>query len=79
MLKKAASGVLASMSDLRAHRLAALRGVRAYVLGVRSARHTGYGLARGKRRLGALGIGRVTKRTLRKDSGHAFLNIPTRG
>jgi len=57
----AASGVLASLPDLRAHRHAALRGVRAHVLGVRSARQTGCGL-----------VGR----TLRKDSGHAFLTIP---
>ncbi len=32
MLKKAASGVLALLPNLRAHRLAALRGVRAHVL-----------------------------------------------
>ena len=32
MLKKAASGVLAILPNLRAHRLAALRGVRAHVL-----------------------------------------------
>ncbi len=48
MLKKAASlrqgygrqasGVLALLPNLRAHRLAALRGVRAHVLGVRSPR-----------------------------------------
>ncbi len=31
MLKKAASGVLALLPNLRAHRLAALRGVRAHV------------------------------------------------
>ena len=68
MLKKAASGVLALLPDLRAHRLAALRGVRAHVQSVRSARQNGCGLARGKGRLGALGIGRVTKWT--------FLNIP---
>jgi len=59
MLEKAASGLLASLPDLRAHRLAALRGVRAHVLGVRSARQKGCGLAGGKGRLGALGIGRV--------------------
>ncbi len=63
MLKKAASGVLTSLPDLRAHRLAALRGVRAHVLGVRSARPNGWGLARGKGRLSALGFGRVTKGT----------------
>ncbi len=63
----AASGVLALAPDLRAHRLAALRGVRAQVLRVRSARQKGCGLARGKGRLGALGFGRVIKRTLRKD------------
>ncbi len=74
MVKKGASGVLASLPDLRAHRLAALRGVRAHVLGVRSARLKGFGLARGKGHLGALGFGRVTKRTLRKDSGHAFFS-----
>ncbi len=68
MLKKAASGILAMLPDLRAHRLAALRGVRAHILDVRSARQTGCGLARGKGRLGALGFGRVTKLT--------FLNIP---
>ncbi len=75
MLKKAASGVLwlrtdtvALLPNLRAHRLAALHGVRPHVLGVRSARQQGCGLARGKGRLGALGFGRVTKRTLRKDS-----------
>ncbi len=56
MLKKAASGVpwlcrnglpgiVALLPDLRAHRLAALRGVRAHVLGVRSARQNGCGLA----------------------------------
>ncbi len=59
MLKNAASGVLAMLPDLRAHRLAALRGVRAHVLGVRSPRQNGCGLARGKGRLGVLGIGRV--------------------
>ncbi len=59
MLKKSASGVLAMLPDLRAHRLAALHGVRPHVLGVRSARQNGSGLARGKGRLGVLGIGRV--------------------
>ena len=58
MLKKDASGgVLALLSNLRAHRLAALRGVRAHVLRVRSARQKGCGLARGMARLGALGLG----------------------
>ena len=46
-LKKAASGVLALLPNLRAHRLAALRGVRAHVLRVRSARQKGCGLAGG--------------------------------
>ena len=41
----------------------AASGVRAHVLGVRSARQKACGLARGKGRLGALGIGRVKKRT----------------
>ena len=59
MLKKAASSVLALLQDLRAHRLAALRGVRAHVQRVRSARQTGCGLARGKGRHCALGFGRV--------------------
>ncbi len=77
LVEGAASGILAIMPDLRAHRLAALRGVRAHVPGVRSARQKGCGLARGKGRLGALGLGRVTKQTLRKDSGHAFLTIPS--
>ncbi len=45
MLKKAASGVLALLPDLRAHRLAALRGIRAHVQSVRSARQNGCGLA----------------------------------
>jgi hypothetical protein len=45
MLKKAASGVLAILPNLRAHRLAALRGVRAHVFHVRSARQNGCGLA----------------------------------
>ncbi len=57
MLKKAASGVRALLPNLRAHRLAALRGVRAHVLRVRSARQKGCGLARGSARLGALGLG----------------------
>ncbi len=70
MVKKAVSGVLAILPDLRAHKLVALRDVRAHVLGVRSARQAGCGLARGKGRLGALGFGRVTKRT--------FLTIPIR-
>ncbi len=59
MLKKAASGVLALLPDLRAHRLAALRGVRAHVHIVRSARQKGCGLARGKGCHGTLGIWRV--------------------
>ncbi len=45
MLKKSASSVLALLPNLRAHRLAALRGVRAHVLRVRSARQNGCGLA----------------------------------
>ena len=45
MLKKAASGVLDLLPDLRAYRLAALRGVRAQVRPVRSARQKGCGLA----------------------------------
>jgi len=57
MLKKSASGVRALSPDLRAHKLAALRGVRAHELEVRSARQTGCGHARGKGRLGALGLG----------------------
>ncbi len=77
LVEGAASGVLALLPDLRAHRLAALRGVRAHVHSVCSARQKGCGLARGKGRLGALGFGRVKQRTLRKDSGHAFLNIPS--
>ncbi len=57
MLKKAASGVLALLPNLRAYRLAALRGVRAHVLRVRSARQKGCGLACGRARHGALGLG----------------------
>jgi len=57
MLKKAASSVpwlcrngshrpgVAILPDLRAHRLAALRGVRAHVQSVRSVRQNGCGLA----------------------------------
>ncbi len=48
---------VALLPNLRAHRLAALRGVRAHVLRVRSARQNGCGLARGRARLGALGLG----------------------
>ncbi len=59
LVEGAASSVLAIVPDLRAHRIAALRGVRAHVLGVRSARQKGCGLARGKGSLGTLGIGRV--------------------
>ncbi len=57
MLKKAASGVLALLPNLRAHRLAALRGVRAHVLRVCSARQKSCSLACGRARLGALGLG----------------------
>ncbi len=45
LVEGAASGVLALLPDLRAHRLAALRGVRAHVLQVRSARQKGCGLS----------------------------------
>ena len=59
------------VADLRAHRRAALRGVRAHVRSVRSARHNGCGLpfdsAQGR-----------AGRTLRQNSGQAFLNIPSR-
>ncbi len=48
---------VALLPNLRAHRLAALCGVRAHVLRVRSARQKGCGLARGRARLGALGLG----------------------
>jgi len=61
MLKKAASGVLALLPDLRAHSLAALRGVRAYGLRVRSARQKGFGLS----------FGMAQDR-----AGRTFLNIP---
>ena len=54
MLKKGTSCVLAQLSCSRTR--------------VRSARQRAYGLARGKGRPGALGFGRVKKRT--------FLNIP---
>ena len=40
LLKKGASGVLASFPDLRAHKLGPLRAVNAHVLPVRSARKT---------------------------------------
>ncbi len=48
---------VALLPNLRAHRLAALRGVRAHVQSVRSVRQKGCGLARGRARLGALGLG----------------------
>ena len=72
MMKKAASGVLTFLPDLRAHRLAALRGVRAHILRVRSERQNISGLARGKGRLGALGFGRVTKRIHRFREGMLY-------
>ena len=57
MLKRAASGVLAMLPDLRAHRLAALRGVRAHVLGVRSAVTMAAALPVEKGVLAPLGLG----------------------
>ena len=45
--------------ELRAHRLGPLRAVRPHILHVRSGRQRPCGPARGKGRLGALGLGRV--------------------
>ncbi len=76
MLKKAASGVLAILPDLRAHRLAALRGIRAHVLGVRFPRQKGCGLAGGKGGLGApLGFWAGDKVNPPPSRGYALLTI----
>ena len=54
---------VALLPNLRAHRLAALRGVRAHVLRVRSARQNGYGLSFD---------------SAQDRAGRTFLNIPSR-
>jgi len=72
---------VALLPNLRAHRLAALRGVRAHVLRVHSARQAysaevSYEGREWLRPFLRQALDR-TGRTLRKDSGHAFLNIPS--
>jgi len=76
MLKKATSGVLALLPDLRAHRLAALRGVRAHVLRVRSARQKGCGLAGWTFLNNSLSLRLVAFPGAFMGSGHEIFNRP---